>query len=75
MSSMKSSFTASGGKYWGATTPEGYDKVQQFLLQTKQIARTAPPATFLISTPGFFEKINDFDHDAVAKLAASCPAS
>jgi NitT/TauT family transport system substrate-binding protein len=75
MSSMKSSFTASGGKFWGATTPDAFDKVQQFLLQTKQIAKTLPPATFLISNPDFFEKINDFDHDAVTKLAASCPAS
>ena len=49
--------------------------MQQFMLQTKQIAKTLPPATFLISNPDFFEKINDFDHDAVTKLAASCPAS
>ena len=75
MSSMKSSLDASGGKFWGATTPEGFDKMQQFMLQTKQIAKTMPPATFIISTPGFFDEINDFDHDAVAKLAASCPAS
>ena len=75
MSSMKSAFDAGGGKFWGAVTPEGFDQVQQFMLRTKQIAKTAPPATFIISTPGFFEQINNFDHDAVTKLAASCPAS
>ncbi|WP_158814142.1 ABC transporter substrate-binding protein [Methylocapsa sp. S129] len=74
MSSMKSSLSANGGRLWGATTPAGFDKVQQFMLQTKQIATTLPPATFVISTPNFFEAINDFDHEAIAKLAQSCPA-
>lgn len=73
MSSMKSSFTANGGKLWGATSAAGFDKVQQFMLQTKQIDKALPPSTFIVATPNFFEAINDFDHDAVAKLAQSCP--
>jgi NitT/TauT family transport system substrate-binding protein len=73
LSSMKSSFMANGD-LWGATTPERFDTVQRFMFETKQIARMVPPGAFVISTPNFFQQINDFDRDAVGKLAASCAA-
>jgi NitT/TauT family transport system substrate-binding protein len=74
MGSMKSSFDANGGKLWGATSAAGFDKVQQFMLQTKQITRTLPASAYIVAVPGFFESINDFDHDAITKLAQSCPS-
>ena len=74
MSGMEASKKAGGGKYWGATTPAGFDKLQQFMLANKQIDKTLPSETYIISTPNFFEDINDFDAEKVKALAEACPA-
>jgi len=74
MSGMEASRKAGGGKYWGATTPAGFAKLQQFMLDTKQIEKTLPPETYIISSPNFFEEINGFDKAAVKTLAEACPA-
>jgi len=72
MVSMKAAFDAGGGKLWGATSAGNMDLVQQFMLQTKQIDKTIPPSTYLISNPDFWQSANDFDADAVKKIAESC---
>ena len=74
MGSMKSSFDANGGKLWGATSAARFDTVQQFMLQTKEIAKTLPAETYVVPA-SFFASINDFDHAAIEKQAQDCPAS
>lgn len=74
MDTMEGAFKENGGKLWGNTSPDSLGKLQQFMLDAKLIEKTVDPANFVIRTPGFFEKINDFDHEAVRKQAAACPA-
>jgi NitT/TauT family transport system substrate-binding protein len=66
---MKESFDMNGGKYYGNTDPKGFDRLQAFMLATKQISRTVPGETFLPNIPDFYAKANDFDHAAVIASA------
>jgi len=71
---MKSALEAGGGQLWGRMTPDGFARMQDILFDTGVINRKLDPTTFVIQAPGFFERINDFDHAATAALANSCPA-
>jgi NitT/TauT family transport system substrate-binding protein len=74
MDTMEGALKKNGGTLWGNTSAESFGKLQQFLLDAKLIEKTGDPKSFFINTPGFFEKINNFDHEAVRKQAAACPA-
>ncbi len=74
METMDGALKKNGGKLWGNTGVESFTKLQDFMLEAKLIDKTVAPTNFFITTPGFFEKINSFDHEAVRKQAASCPA-
>ncbi len=49
--------------------------MQDFMLDAKLIDRKIAPATFIVATEGFFERVNDFDAQEVAKQAQACAAA
>ncbi|KWT97275.1 MULTISPECIES: ABC transporter substrate-binding protein [unclassified Variovorax] len=75
LESMKAAFEMNGGKLWGRATPEAFGRMQDFMLDAKLIDRKIAPATFVIASDRFFERVNDFDAQAVAKQAQSCAAA
>jgi NitT/TauT family transport system substrate-binding protein len=71
---MDAALKKNGGKLWGNTGVDSFGKLQDFMLDAKLIDKTVAPTNFFIGTPGFFETINTFDHEAVRAQAANCPA-
>ena len=63
------------GKTWTAGTAADYARMQDFMVDTKQIEKKADPATFINEIPDFARKVNDFDHDAVVRQAKACSMS
>jgi hypothetical protein len=61
-----------GRNVWGKTTPAQFDPLQDFLLRTKQIDKKVPSTDLVIGIPNFFERANNFDHEAVEKQASAC---
>ena len=74
LDSMKDAFEMNGGKLWGRATPEAYGRIQDFMLEAKLIDKKIPPSTYMITIPGFYEKINNFHAAAIREQAANCPA-
>ena len=70
---MRDAYEQNGGKLWGATTPQTYNKMQTFMREAELIKRTIPATEFIVGIPGYFEKINRFDRKAMQALAAKCP--
>jgi NitT/TauT family transport system substrate-binding protein len=70
--SMKEAFALSGGKLWGLYTPSEMGQLQHWMLQAKLIDHELPAASYIVDIPGFFEKVNDFDHAAVIRQAERC---
>jgi len=66
---MKESFEMNGGKYYGNTDPKGFDRLQAFMLATRQISTTVPGTTFLPQIPNFYAHTNNFDPAAVIAAA------
>ena len=73
LDSMKDAFEMNGGKLWGQATPEAYERIQNFMLEAKLIEKTQPAASYMLTIPGFYPKINAFDAAAIRAQAASCP--
>jgi NitT/TauT family transport system substrate-binding protein len=73
LDTMQGAQTKNGGRLWGNTSAESFGKLQAFMLDAKLIDKAIADTSFIIATPGFFEKINDFDHAAVRAQAAACP--
>ena len=73
--SMKAAFEMNGGKLWGRATPEAFGRMQDFMLDAKLIDRKIAPASFIVASEGFFERVNNFDAQAVAKQAQTCMAA
>ena len=71
--SMKDAFEMNGGKLYGNATADAYSRIQNFMLEAKQIQKTIPANNYLVGIPGFWEKINNFDAAAVRAQAANCP--
>jgi NitT/TauT family transport system substrate-binding protein len=68
---MKESFEMNGGKYYGNADPGGFDRLQVFMLATKQISEKLPGQAFLPKDPAFFSRANNFDQGAVIATAQS----
>jgi NitT/TauT family transport system substrate-binding protein len=66
---VKESFQMNGAKYYGNADPTGFDRLQAFMLATKQIPTQVPGATFLPADPQFYAKANHFDQAAVIAAA------
>jgi NitT/TauT family transport system substrate-binding protein len=73
LDSMKAAHEMNGGKLFGRATPEAYARNQDFLFDNKLIDKKIPPEQYIVNIPGFFEKINNFDHNAVRQQAMNCP--
>jgi NitT/TauT family transport system substrate-binding protein len=73
LDSMQDAFALNGGKLWGNASAEAYGRIQDFMVEAKLIEKTLPPATYMPTVAGFFDKINAFDAAAVRAQAASCP--
>lgn len=73
MDGMKQALEMGGGKLWGAVSSKDFAGLQDFFIDTKVLKqKLADPAGYLVGTPGFFEKANDFDHAAIVKQAQDC---
>lgn len=75
LESMQAAYENNGGELWGYTTPAAFGRMQDFMYETGLIDKTIDPSAFVISEPGFFEEINDFDRSAVEAQARSCPTA
>lgn len=70
---MKQALDIGGGKLWGNATARNYGELQDFMVDTKVLkTRLANPADYIVDIPDFFQKVNDFDHDAVIGQAKDC---
>jgi len=70
---MQQALDIGGGKLWGKASAQDFAALEDFFIETKVLTRKiANPADYLISTPGFFERVNDFDHAAVIRQAKEC---
>jgi NitT/TauT family transport system substrate-binding protein len=76
---MKASFTAMqsalelGGGKWGRVTPANFAALQDLLVDSRVIdSRLSDPAEFIVNIPGFFDKVNAFDREAVLRQARQC---
>lgn len=66
-------FRKAGGELRANVSAEGLDKLQNFLLDNKQIPQTVDVSKMMPEDPDFFKKINDFDTDAIVAQAKECP--
>ena len=69
---MQQGYDLGGAKLWGAVTAQDYGRMQDFMVDTKQIPDKVPNETFMNTIPNFYQKVNDFDHDAVVAQAKRC---
>jgi NitT/TauT family transport system substrate-binding protein len=70
---MQQALDVGGGKLWGKVTAKDFATLEDFFIDTKVLTKKlANPADYLVAIPDFFEKANDFDHDAVIKQAKDC---
>jgi NitT/TauT family transport system substrate-binding protein len=74
LATMQAAYNLGGGKLWGDVSAQDFGRMQDFMVDTKQISDKAANETFLIAIPNFYQKVNDFDHDAVIAQAKSCEA-
>jgi NitT/TauT family transport system substrate-binding protein len=72
LTAMQQAYDLGGAKLWGSFTAQDYGRMQEFMVDTKQVPDRVPNETFMITVPNFYQKINDFDHDAVIAQAKSC---
>lgn len=46
--------------------------VQDFLFENNVIDKKIAPESFVIASPGFFEKVDNYDHEEVIRQARAC---
>jgi NitT/TauT family transport system substrate-binding protein len=72
VAAMKEALNNSHGK-WGAATPEDFTKLEDLFIASKVIeARLANPADYFVDLPGFYDRVNTFDHAAIVRQATEC---
>jgi NitT/TauT family transport system substrate-binding protein len=74
LDTMKQAYELDGNT-WGSGTAADYARMQDFMVETKQIDKKVDPASFINTIPDFNKKVNDFDHDAVVRQAKACSMS
>lgn len=60
------------GENIGAVSPGAMGKLQDLLESSGQLAESGDPASMVVQIPDFFDKVNDFDKDAIAEAAKTC---
>jgi NitT/TauT family transport system substrate-binding protein len=63
---------ATGGDNWGVITPTNIADLQTFLNDAGDVQGSADPEKMIVSIPGFFDKVNDFDKKAIEEDAKQC---
>jgi NitT/TauT family transport system substrate-binding protein len=72
VAAMKDALSNSHGK-WGAATGEDFTKLEDLFIASKVIeTRLSNPADYFVNIPGFYDRVNAFDHAAVAREATEC---
>lgn len=56
----------------GAVTPEAMGDLQDLLISSGQLAEAGDTSGMVVSIPGFFDKVNDFDKAAIRASAEAC---
>ncbi len=69
---MQQAFANGGGKLWGIAQPAAFERLQNFMKETKLIDTTLPVDQIIIKNPGFFETINQVDTAGVQQQAKVC---
>ncbi|ACC72338.1 ABC transporter substrate-binding protein [Paraburkholderia phymatum] len=72
LATLSDAFTMTGGKYYGNFDPAAYDRLQQFMLRTKQIPKTVPPSDYALQIPDFYGRANSFDAGAIKQASLKC---
>ena len=57
---------------WGAITPANIADLQAFLNKSGDVQGTVDPGKMIVSIPGFFDKVNDFDKKVIEEDAKQC---
>jgi NitT/TauT family transport system substrate-binding protein len=70
---MQMALDMGGGTLWGRVTPQDFARLEDFFIETKVVSnKLGNPADYIVGIPNFFEKVNEFDHDAVIRQAKEC---
>ena len=72
LESMKAARSTDPSKLWGSTNAEAYGWMQDFIKKAGLIKTEVPASDLIIQSPGFFERVNNFDHDAIVAAAKAC---
>lgn len=70
--SMQEARALGTGEPWGVAPAAAYERMQQFMLETKTIAQPAAAGSLVIQDSAVLERANRFDHDAVRQAATAC---
>jgi NitT/TauT family transport system substrate-binding protein len=74
VAAMKEALNNSHGQ-WGAATPEDFTKLEDLFIASKVIeGKLANPADYFVNLPGFYDRVNTFDHTEIARQASECTA-
>jgi len=68
----KIAFERAGGKLYANVSTEGLTKLEEFLQGNSLIPQVVAAAKLVPEDPTFFQKSNDFDHQAVVDQAKAC---
>ncbi|MCO5160235.1 MAG: ABC transporter substrate-binding protein [Mesorhizobium sp.] len=66
-------FRKAGGELRANVSADGLDKLQNFLLENKQIPQVLDVSKLMPNDLEFFKRINDFDKAAIVAQAKECP--
>jgi NitT/TauT family transport system substrate-binding protein len=69
---MRQALANGGGKLWGLAQPAAFDRLENFMKETRLIESTMPADQIIIKTPGFFEAINQVDAAGLQQQAKAC---
>ena len=75
LASLSDAFKLNGGKDWGAVDPAGFDRLQKFMKGAGVITSDMSSRDLLVDIPNFYERVNDFDADAIRAAAKNCEVS
>jgi NitT/TauT family transport system substrate-binding protein len=71
--SMSEAYRTFGqGKLWGRFDPPAWNKLSSFMIDAKQINKPFDGAKLGLQIPNLYEKISDFDAEAVRASAREC---
>jgi NitT/TauT family transport system substrate-binding protein len=59
-------------KEWGRFDADGWNRLSHFMVEAKQIDKPFPAETLELKIPNLYQKINDFDVEAIQESARAC---